>query len=57
MILQEDVPYHKSYGYATKEQVEELYLLKSGSRYKMLLKQIEFQNKHKGIVKGKFFNG
>lgn len=57
MIYSEDIPFNRSFGYATREQVEKLYDIKSGNDYNRLKKQIEFQNKHKGKVKGKSYNG
>lgn len=55
MIYISDIPFHPSFGYATREQVEKLNQLKSGNEYKILLNQVEFQTKHKGKVKGKSF--
>lgn len=56
MIYSEDIPYNNAFGYATKDQIAELNRCKDGLFYWNLKKQIEFQNKHKGKVKGKSFN-
>lgn len=52
MIYYQDIPYSAAYGYATKEQVVKMNELKCGINYKQIKKQIEFQTKHKGKVKG-----
>ena len=52
MEYKDDIPFHPSYGYATREQIQRLFDLKTGGEFNNLKKQVEFQNNKKGKVKG-----